>query len=212
LTTVDIGPSLSIKATDRLRVGIGVDAQYAKASLSNAIDFSSVCLAQAAIVTAFALQCAGAGLTTPGDPAHDGKANLSADSWGWGWNLECRLRTAPRYLARPCHRSKVSHTFSGDASFDKPAGLPAAVAAAAAATSTAAKIDLDVPESVYLTFQTALTEQLGVQAAVLSRNQVGGFCQSCSSDNVTFGNRSGDIVAVRCGVSTRSQVLRTGSR
>lgn len=166
LTTIDIGPSLSIKATDRLRLGVGVDAQYAKASLSNAIDFSSVCLAQAAIVPAFALQCAGAGLTTPGDPAHDGKANLSADSWGWGWNLSAAYAPRAGTLLGLVYRSKVSHDFSGDATFAKPAGLPAGVASAAAATDTSAKIDLDLPESVYLTFQTALTEQVGVQAAL----------------------------------------------
>ena len=60
LVTIDIGPSLSIKANDQLRFAVGLDAQYAKADLSNAIDFSSMCLAQAALVPAFALQCAAA--------------------------------------------------------------------------------------------------------------------------------------------------------
>ena len=166
LVTIDIGPSLSIKANDQLRFAVGLDAQYAKADLSNAIDFSSLCLAQAALIPAFALQCAAAGLSVPGNPAHDGTATISADSWGWGWNLSAAYSPRPDTLLSLTYRSKVSHQFDGDAQFSKPAGLPVPIAAAPAFANSSAKVDLDLPESVYFSFRAAITDHWGVNGAV----------------------------------------------
>ena len=48
IKTVHINPVIAYKATDRLSIGGGINAQYMDATLSSAVDFSSACLAVAA--------------------------------------------------------------------------------------------------------------------------------------------------------------------
>ena len=166
LVTVDIGPSISLAATDQLRLGFGLDLQYARAKLSNAIDFSSVCLAQATSIPAFALQCAADGLTVPGNAARDGKATITAASWGWGWNVSAAYAPTPRSLISLTYRSKVAHSFDGDARVSKPIGLPVALATSPAFSDSPAKVDLDLPESVYLSGRASLSDALELNGSI----------------------------------------------
>ena len=42
LFTIDINPSMAYRVTEKFSVGAGINAQYLKAELSNAIDFGTI--------------------------------------------------------------------------------------------------------------------------------------------------------------------------
>lgn len=73
LVSLNINPALACAVTDRLSVGVGINAQYLKAELSNAIDFGAI----------FGLL----GVAGMAPQQQDGLVTLKGDSWSWGYNL-----------------------------------------------------------------------------------------------------------------------------
>lgn len=144
LLTVDLGLSVGYKATPTLSVGFGVDVQYAKATLGNAIDLSATCLAVLG-----AGPCAG-GFATPGNAAADGRVAVKQDSWAPGWNAGLLWQATPDLRLGLAYRSKVKHDLEGTASFVKPANLPATVSGLAALTNGGTKTDLELPANASL--------------------------------------------------------------
>ncbi len=86
LITVDINPSLAYKVNDSFSVGVGVSAQYADATLSQAV--------------------------FTGGP--DGFAEVKGDDWSYGWNVGFMYHPNPTFRAGIGFRSKISHTLDGD--------------------------------------------------------------------------------------------------
>lgn len=112
LKTINLDPSVAFAATDRLSVGIGLDIQYAEATLTNAIDNSAVCLGLFGPGA-----CAPAGPATPGTPATDGFVRVSGDDWALSYNLGVLYAPTPGTRFGLSDRSKVHHTLTGTARF-----------------------------------------------------------------------------------------------
>lgn len=95
LQTININPSLAYKINDKLSVGVGLDAQYIKAELTNAVNLGVA----------------------------EGFAQVKGDDWSVGYNLGVlyELDQATRFgLA---YRSDVRHKLEGDVTFS--GGVPA---------------------------------------------------------------------------------------
>lgn len=107
LKTVNINPSFAFQTTEKLSLGFGINLQYADLELTQAVDFGAVCAA--ASVGA----CA-----TP--QAHDGKANITADDWSWGYNLGLIYQATETTRIALAYRSKISHHLHGKGNFDIP--------------------------------------------------------------------------------------------
>lgn len=152
LLTVDLGLSVGYKATPSLSLGFGVDLQYAKATLGNAIDLSATCLgvASALMDAGLAGQCTAAGFGTPGNAAADGRVAVKQDSWAPGWNAGLLWHPSKDLRVGLAYRSKVDHELDGTASFVKPANLPATINGLAALTNGGTKTDLPLPASAAL--------------------------------------------------------------
>ena len=118
---ININPSLAFKVNPQWSVGLGANIQYFKAKLSNAVDFSSICLG-----TLSPASCAGLGLASPQNPTTDGFADITGSSWGVGYNLGVLF--APSEVTRIglAYRSQVKHSLDGTADFTLPASAPAA--------------------------------------------------------------------------------------
>jgi long-chain fatty acid transport protein len=142
LKTLNLNPTLAYAVSEQFSVGIGVSAQYAKVELSRAIDFGSVCAARVGLAA-----CARGGLLPQGK---DGQATLDGNDWAFGLNLGALYAPTPALRIGVAYRSAIRHRFSGDARYDKPAGLPALLATAAAFSNTGIEAGLDLPESVNL--------------------------------------------------------------
>jgi long-chain fatty acid transport protein len=92
LSTIDINPSVAYRVLPWLSVGGGVSAQYAKATLTRALNFSFL-----------------------GQP--DGNFRVDGDSWGFGFNGGILLQPLDGTRIGLAYRSQVYHRIEGDADF-----------------------------------------------------------------------------------------------
>lgn len=141
IKTIDLNPSLAYKVNDQVSLGAGFNAQYINAELSNALDFSTICdglLGPAA--------CAGAGIN-PVPQSQDGAADVSGNSWGYGYNLGVLFQFPTGTRVGLAYRSKIHQTLVGNASFTN---VPAAFAASPRFQSGGIKASLTLPDSMSL--------------------------------------------------------------
>ena len=90
LVTVNINPSLAYKINNLFSVGFGVSAEYADATLSQAL------------------------ITPAGPGGPDGFAEVEGDDWAYGWNVGFMYHPSPTFRAAAGFRSKISHELKGD--------------------------------------------------------------------------------------------------
>lgn len=134
LRVVDVNPSIGVELNDRVSVGFGVSAQYAEATLANAINLSAVCLSQAP-----AQACGQAGLAPQ---LAEGFVRVSGDDWSYGWNAGVLFEPEDGTRIGLSYRSEVSHELEGEAEFGAPAG---ASIFAPLFTDTGGAAPLDLP-------------------------------------------------------------------
>lgn len=103
LLTVNITPVLAYKISDTFSIAVGPQFQYAKGTLSSAVDMGT-------IGALFAIPGA-----VPG--AQDGLARFKADDWGYGFTLGVMGDIAPGISVGLSYRSAVHHTLRGPLDF-----------------------------------------------------------------------------------------------
>ena len=156
LQVLDFNPSIGVAVNDELSVGFGLSAQYADASLSNAIDFRAVCLSQASPT-----QCAASGLA-PG-PA-EGFSRVAGDDWSFGWNAGVLWEPEPGTRVGLSHRSEISHELEGAVEYGKPAG---AALFAPVFNDVSASAPLDLPAETALSLRHQATDRLALNASLV---------------------------------------------
>lgn len=114
LKTFNINPSISYKTTEKLSLGLGVNAVYAKAILER--NFGD-------LKAAGAFKQAMLGGATPTQAAALARANndpsaqlflLEGDAWGYGWNIGALYEFSQDNRIGLAYRSKVDLGFEGD--------------------------------------------------------------------------------------------------
>lgn len=162
LATVNLNPTLAWQATDRLSVGIGIDAQYIRATLSNAIDFGLVCVSTPTLTAA----CNSVGITAA--QQSDGIAELTGDDWSWGYNLGLLFDVTDDLRVGLAYRSKIKHNLRGGIDYQAPANpFHAAVFNAVPNfQDRAASAGVTLPETVSLSAAWEASEDLEVLADV----------------------------------------------
>ena len=115
LSGININPSIGFKWNKQLSIGFGISAQYSEIELSNAIDFASLCLFESLSNPALYAGCAG-----QSDPSRDGIITMKASDLGWGYNVGLIYQLTEMTRLGLSYRSKISHNFKGQASFELP--------------------------------------------------------------------------------------------
>src|SRR5581483_792131 len=157
LESININPTLAWKVRDGVSVGGGLNVQYLKATLSNAIDFGAACFASAFGPAA----CAGAGILPQ---TRDGIAKITGDSWGVGWNAGALFEINPDVRLGIAYRSSIRHEIKADATFANP-DLPGPFSAlTAGAADTGARATIKTPDSL----SVSLYDQLSPKWALLA--------------------------------------------
>jgi long-chain fatty acid transport protein len=158
LTSVNINPSLAYRINENFSVGAGVSAQYVDVELSRAIDFGSICAGTLGLAA-----CAPSGFLPQ---ARDGKVTVQGNDWGFGFNLGVLYEPSANMRFGLAYRSRIRHELSGDARFDKPAGLPVPLALSSTFANTGARAGVDLPESLSASGYLELDPQWSVMADV----------------------------------------------
>ena len=113
VTDANVEVLAAIQASDRLDLGLGLDAQYASATLTQALPNLSPL-------------------------APDAMQRLSGGGWDYGWDAGAQYRPDPRLTLAASYRSGIRHTLKGDVSAG---GLLGPLAGANLTTSGRATFD-----------------------------------------------------------------------
>lgn len=116
--SLDATLSASYDVTDTFSVGASAIAQRTSATLTNAINFSTVGLALAGPGTSLNLPPSAVYSLIP--PGTDGLAHITGSSWAWGWQLGSYWKIDPQDRLAFNYRAKISHRLKGSADFDVP--------------------------------------------------------------------------------------------
>jgi long-chain fatty acid transport protein len=144
LKAININASMAFKVNDKISLGVGLSAQRAEATLSQAVDFGTICFGQFGPAA-----CSGIGLTPQNN---DGSQELTASDWGYGYNLGAIFQISPDMRIGVNYRSRIDYTLSGTSTFS---GVPAAFGTIAQFQNTNATADLTMPDTASLSvFQT----------------------------------------------------------
>jgi long-chain fatty acid transport protein len=120
IMTLNINPSLAHRLNDHVSLGGGLNLQYLSARLTQAVDFSTVCLGSVGA------SCALVGLGTPQDPTTTGYSDNTASGWSWGYNLGALYELTPQTRVGLSYRSKLKYKVTGDGDFTVPSKVSSA--------------------------------------------------------------------------------------
>jgi long-chain fatty acid transport protein len=118
MKTININPSVSWKANERLSLGAGISAQYAEVTLGSAIDSAAACRSAASAANSSALlgQCLTV-FPNVGQSATDSSAEIKGDDISYGFNVGLLFNPTNRTRIGASYRSKIKHTLEGKANF-----------------------------------------------------------------------------------------------
>jgi long-chain fatty acid transport protein len=143
LTTLNLNPAISWKASERLAVGFGlnyqsIDAEFTSKSNYAAALFNGVLAGGGGVGAATA---AAAGVAAAGQA--EGLTTLKGKDTAWGWNagVMLSLNDATRFAAS--YRSKIKYTLEGSVRFEN-----RPVALAASAPDGNIKLDVSMPDTL----------------------------------------------------------------
>lgn len=152
LISLNINPSLAYSITDKLSLGAGINAQYLKAELSNAIDFGTI--------------FSSLGATGAAPQVNDGSVTFKADSWSWGYNAGILYEFTDDTRAGIAYRSRIDHTLVGDAHFS---GVPSPNPTGRFA-DTRIRSDVTLPDGLSLSIWHNFSKEVAAMADITWTN------------------------------------------
>jgi len=155
LETINFNPSISYKLNEHHSFGFGVSAQYMKADLKKAVDVKSALYGTAyqALIPAV---------------TGDGSAHLSADGWGYGFNLGYMYSLDEHTRFGLAYRSKIKQHLNGTATWDysQVGNAQAAAVANASHSTSSSNTDVDTPQSASANFYHDLNDKVAIMGNV----------------------------------------------
>jgi long-chain fatty acid transport protein len=146
LSTINITPTLAYQFSNRFSVAAGPQFQYAKGTLSNAVDIGTI----------------GALFGVPGSipGSQDGSAVVKADGWGYGFVVGGTAELTSDITVGASYHSAVHHTLKGNLDFtlDK-AGVGAVLNGAGLLLDTPAQTKATTPDIASFGARVRLSER-----------------------------------------------------
>ncbi|WP_322405460.1 OmpP1/FadL family transporter [Massilia luteola] len=158
LESVNINPSVAFKLSEQHSFGFGIDIEYMKASLGQAVDVpGSIAAAQATGSGAALVRQI---VTLGGNPAAlatagDAHAGVEGKDWGYGFNLGYLYSPTPDTRFGIAYRSSIKHELKGGAVWDFSTVTGDAVVnkvlqGASHHANSASRVDVTTPETLSL--------------------------------------------------------------
>ncbi len=172
--TININPSFSTKATDKLSLGFGLNIQYIKATLANQLDSGGICVnlqMQGGADAATAISnCQGAGLAVA-DAAVDSSQSLSGDDWSTGFNFGVLYDLDDASRIGFAYRSGIKHSLEGDVDFTMNATLAGIVSgltppANSLFSDTGVTAGIELPKTISVSYYRDVNNEIAVMADI----------------------------------------------
>ncbi len=160
LTTLNLNPAVAYRVTDWLSVGVGFNAQYAQLERVATIDFGSVCFGIPGLGPGV---CPFLGLVPQGA---DGRVKLTADDWGFGYNLGLLLEPTSKTRIGLAYRSEIHHTLTGRAEFVVPPAASVLTAGGTVFRDTRASVQITFPSSLSIGALHEFSDQWAVFGSI----------------------------------------------
>lgn len=163
MKSLNLNPSLSWKANDKLSLGAGVSAQYIKVKLGSSFDSVGACrqIALGSGSTALVDYCNGT-YPTAAQTSTDSQVLVKGDNLSFGFNLGLLYQPTEMTRIGASYRSKVKHKLKGKAKYDVNAGLLPVIAQTGINTFTNRDIEasVELPDSLSLSFAHKVNSKL----------------------------------------------------
>jgi long-chain fatty acid transport protein len=163
LRTINVNPSLAVRVTDWLSIGGGMNAMWARATITNAVDLGAGC----------ALFGGQAGLTPAGcralgfrPQALDGAVKVRGTDWAYGYNGGLLFHPTHRTRFGLAYRSRVDQHLFGNGYFTVPP-KGKLLRATGALVNTPGHAILKLPDTVDVSAFHQITEHWAVLASIL---------------------------------------------
>lgn len=144
LRTININPSISFKANERISLGFGISAMKTEAELTKAVDFGTL-------------------LRGPFQQ-RDGLATVKGDDLAWGWNAGAMFQLTNATRLGVAYRSAIHQKLEGTASFEN---VPVPLTALPDFKKGDVTAKLVTPENVSLAVLHHVNSQWDVMADVV---------------------------------------------
>ncbi len=119
MKTVNINPSLSWKANNKLSLGGGISAQYIHVSLGKSLDSAAACRKVAlASGSSATLDACNTSYPEASQVKKDSQVIVEGDDISFGYNLGLLYQATTRTRIGATYRSQVKHNLEGDISFE----------------------------------------------------------------------------------------------
>lgn len=149
IVTVNINPSFAFKVTEQFSLGVGVNYQTIDATLSQAVDFGSTCLAGELGGALPVGTCAVFGQVPQGS---DATSKVEADDTAWGFNGGVLWAPNDFFRIGLHYRSKLDYDLEGDNQFTFPNAGTAAFATLLGLGDSGAAAAVELPENFSASF------------------------------------------------------------
>lgn len=150
LTTININPTVAARLSPEFSVGAGLNVQFARAELGNAIDFGLI----------------GRSVGLPTLPQRqDGSVEVAGEDWSVGFNAGVLYEPSARTRVGLAYRSPISHRLRGTADFTVPTAAQA-LTARGQFTDSDASADLNLPDTLSLSAYHELSDRWAVMGDV----------------------------------------------
>lgn len=145
VVTVNLNPNFAYKISESLSIGAGIDIQYIKAELTNAVDFGTIGFLK--------------GIPGLSPQSNDGFASLKGDSLSAGFNFGILFEFSKDTRAGFSYRSKIRHKLRGNANFSNVPSLLSTIF-----RDSDANARLILPDMASLSFYHDINEKWAVMA------------------------------------------------
>lgn len=158
LETVSVTGVASIRINDKLSIGGGPTITYAKARLTNAVDFGTICVGSLGAST-----CSTLGALPQ---QADGKADLQGDDWALGATAGLLYEPIKGTRFGLSWRSQTKLSVQGDADFDVPSNAQV-LTASGAFTDSDVTSTVTLPETIGVSVHHDVNESFAVMGDVV---------------------------------------------
>lgn len=152
LVTVNLAPSMAYQVSPNFVLSAGAQIQYAKGTLSNAIDFGTIGVVNGVIGASSGTQ--------------DGFVEFNAQDWAFGYQLGALWQPSSTFSVGAAYKSKLVHDLTGDIDFTlDTAGIGATLSAVTGAfVNTKGRTDLNLPAVASLGFAWQISSDVTLLA------------------------------------------------